>query len=216
MVSKFCPSCGSPRQLGVRFCGGCGAAFDGATRDGVVRDGAAPTAAPFPTAVAPPPAPVGGWQVAVGDQQPMFAPIAPNAGAAHGSASGAAPAATSAKPQGASIRGQVLQMLMVTGTDWFAARATGDPAATKLADVRAGLAIVATIAGLISGRSRGFFSKITMLSSLGLAFAQSPSLFDFGQRILANPSVLGPLMPNIATQGLSFLAAIRSALAARK
>jgi hypothetical protein len=109
-----------------------------------------------------------------------------------------------------------MQLLMVTGTDWVAARATGDPAAAKLADVRAGLAVVAAVAGLISGRSRGFFSKITMLSSLGLAFAQSPSLLDFAQRIAANPSVLGPLLPNVATQGLSFLAAIRTALAARK
>jgi len=109
-----------------------------------------------------------------------------------------------------------MQLLMVAGTDWVAARATGDPAATKLADLRATLAIVAAVAGLISGRSRGFFSKITMLSSLGLAVAQSPSLADFGSRIAANPALLGPLLPNVATQGLSFMAAIRTALAARK
>jgi hypothetical protein len=213
MPSNFCPSCGAPRQAGVRFCGGCGAALEGG---GTPPAHAMPAA--FPNAAAPAPlapAPAQGWQVAVGDQQPTFAPIAANA--AHATPQGAAQAAApSAKPQGASIRGQVMQLLMVTGTDWVAARATGDPAAAKLADVRAGLAVVAAVAGLISGRSRGFFSKITMLSSLGLAFAQSPSLLDFAQRIAANPSVLGPLLPNVATQGLSFLAAIRTALAARK
>jgi len=109
-----------------------------------------------------------------------------------------------------------MQLLTVTATDWVAARATGDPAALKLANVRAGLAIVAAIAGMISGRSRGFFAKITMLSSLGLAAAQSPSLLDFGRRIAANPSLLSGLLPNVATQGLSFVAAIRTAFAARK
>jgi hypothetical protein len=109
-----------------------------------------------------------------------------------------------------------MQLLTVTATDWVAANATQDPAAIKLANVRAGLAIVAGVAGMISGRSRGFFAKITMLASLGLAAAQSPSLFDFGQRILANPSLLSGLLPNVATQGLSFLAALRTAWAARK
>ncbi len=109
-----------------------------------------------------------------------------------------------------------MQLLTVTATDWIAANATHDPAAMKLANVRAGLAIVAAVAGMISGRSRGFFSKITMLSSLGLAVAQSPSLFDFGRRIAANPSLLSGLLPNVATQGLSFLAALRTAFAARR
>lgn len=109
-----------------------------------------------------------------------------------------------------------MQLLMVTGTDVAAAYATREPAAMKLANVRAGLAIVTAVAGLISGRSRGFFAKITMLSSLGLAVAQSPSLLDFGRRIAANPSLLGGLLPNAATQGLSFLAALRTAWAVRK
>jgi hypothetical protein len=108
-----------------------------------------------------------------------------------------------------------MQLLTVTATDWVAANATRDPAAMKLANVRAGLAVVAALAGLISGRSRGFFSKVAMLSSLGLAVVQSPSLLDFGRRIAANPALLGGLLPNAATQGLSFLAALRTAWAAR-
>lgn len=121
-----------------------------------------------------------------------------------------------AAPQHASIRGPALQLLVVTLADWAAAQATGDPSAKNLADLRAGLALLTALAGMISGRGRGFFAKLTMLSSLGLAFAQSPSLLAFGQRILANPSMLGPLLPNAVTQGLSFMAAIRTALAARK
>jgi hypothetical protein len=109
-----------------------------------------------------------------------------------------------------------MQLLMVTGTDVAAAYATQEPAAIRLVNVRAGLAVLTAVAGLISGRSRGFFSKITMLSSLGLAVAQSPSLLDFGRRVAANPSLLNGLLPNAATQGLSFLAALRTAWAARR
>lgn len=197
MSSKFCPSCGAPRKAGVRFCGGCGAPLDGVS--------AAPTGqetSPQAAGVQP----AGGWHVAVGDQLPTFAPSAPPA---------VAPAAAP-KPQGASIRGSVMQLLTVTATDWVAANATHDPAAMKLANVRAGLAVVAALAGIISGRSRGFFSKIAMLSSLGLAVAQSPSLYDFGMRVVNNPALLNGLLPNIATQGLSFLAALRTAWAARR
>lgn len=207
MPSNFCPSCGAPRQPGVRFCGVCGAALDGSA-PAAAPAAAFATASPLPSAQSQAPVSPQGWHVVVGDQLPTFASLAP--------AVSSGPLAAAAKPQGASIRGQVVQLLIVTGTDWVAARATGDPAATKLADLRAGLAIIAAVAGIISGRSRGFFAKITMLSSLGLAFAQSPSLIDFGRRIVSNPSLIGPLLPNVATQGLSFLAAIRTALSARK
>lgn len=204
MPSNFCPSCGAPRKPGIRFCGGCGAALDGSpsTAPGL---SASPPATSLGQAA-------GGWHVAVGDQLPTFAPVA----VAAVSGTAAAASAPAAKPQGASIRGSVMQLLMVTGTDVAAAYATREPAAMKLANVRAGLAVVTAVAGLISGRSRGFFAKITMLSSLGLAVAQSPSLLDFGRRIAANPSLLGGLLPNAATQGLSFLAALRTAWAVRK
>lgn len=200
MPSNFCPSCGAPRQPTVRFCGSCGASFDASTASAVTAAGA--TSAPL----AP-----HGWHVVVGDALPTFAAVASAGGGAQ-----AAGIVAHAMPKSASIRGQVLQLLVVTAADWVAARATRDPAAMKLADLRAGLAIVAAIAGIISGRSRGFFSKITMFSALGLAVAQSPSLYSFAQRIISNPSLLAPLLPNYATQGLSFLAAIRTALSSRK
>ena len=107
-------------------------------------------------------------------------------------------------------------LLFASGTDLVAAYATNEPTAMKMATVRAGLTGLTVIAGLIAGRSRGFFSRIAMLSSLVLAAVQSTSLYSFGTRIMANPQLLSGLLPNVATQGLAFMAALRTALAARK
>lgn len=196
MSSGFCPACGAPRKHGVRFCGGCGA---------VLGDRAAPAA------MAPDqPVPAGGWHVAIGDQLPAFAPVAPPAGAV------AQPQAPAARPTGPSMRGASMGLLFASGTDLVAAYATHEPTAMKLATVRAGLTVLTALAGLIAGRSRGFFSRVSMLSSLVLAAVQSTSLFSFGTRIAANPQLLSGLLPNVATQGLAFMAALRMALAARK
>lgn len=196
MSGKFCPACGAPRKQGVRFCGSCGA---------VLGDGAAPAV------MAPDqPVPAGGWHVAVGDQLPTFAPIAPGAGAP------IQPPAAAAKTAGPSMRGASMGLLFASGTDLVAAYATNEPTAMKMATVRAGLTGLTVLAGLIAGRSRGFFSRIAMLSSLVLAAVQSTSLYSFGTRIMANPQLLSGLLPNVATQGLAFMAALRTALAARK
>lgn len=45
---------------------------------------------------------------------------------------------------------------------------------------------------------------------------QSTPLYSFGTRIAANPQLLGGLLPNVATRGLAFMAALRTALAARR
>jgi len=204
MSSNFCPSCGAPRKSGIRFCGGCGAALDGA-----VPAGSAP--AMTPQAVAAPASPAG-WHVAVGDQMPVFTPVAPPAG----SVAAVQPAASSPARTGASMRGVSWQLLMASGTDLVAAYATRDPIALKMATVRGGLTLFTTLAGLIAGRRRGFFSRLAMLSSLILAGVQSTSLVAFGRQIAANPQLLNGLLPNIATQGLAFMAALRTALAARR
>lgn len=203
MSTSFCPACGAARKPGVRFCGACG---------GALADGGSPAAGAAPVAV-----PASGWHVAVGDQLPAFAPAAsaPSAppGAA-GQAKGAIPPA--AAPASPSMRGASFQLLLASGTDLAAAYATSEPAAMKLATVRAALTGLTVLAGLISGRSRGFFSRIAMLSSLALAAVQSTSLYSFGTRIAANPQLLSGLLPNVATQSLSFMAALRTALAARR
>lgn len=215
MSSKFCPSCGAARQSDVRFCGACGAALSDTAGEssappsrvgGGMPDVRAAAAAALPSPLSP-----HGWHVVVGEQLPAFA-----AATASGDTVGMARTAAQALPKSSSLRGVVLQLLLVTGADWAAAYATRDPAALQLANVRAGIAIVTTLLGMVAGRGRGVFSKLTMLSSLALAVAQSPSLLSFGQRILANPAMLSPLLPNVATQGLSLLAALRTVLAARK
>ena len=114
------------------------------------------------------------------------------------------------------MRGASWQLLMASGTDLAAAYATNNPTALKMATIRAGLTGFTFLAGLIAGRSRGFFSRLAMLSSLLLAGVQSTSLVAFGKQIAANPQLLSGLLPNIATQGLAFMAALRTALAASK
>ena len=197
MRANFCPDCGAPRTPGARFCGGCGVA---------VSDRA--PAADAPRASAPVTMPTTGWHVAVGDALPTFAPAASQREGA--SSVMAEPAA---RP---SLRGATFQLLIVSAGDLAAAYATGEPAALKLATMRAALAAVTVLSGLIAGRSRGVFSRITMLSSLVLAAVQSPSLYSFGTRVIANPQLLSGLLPNVVTQSMSFLAAIRTALLARK
>jgi len=114
------------------------------------------------------------------------------------------------------MRGASWQLLVASGTDLAAAYATNNPTALKMATIRAGLTGFIFLAGLIAGRSRGFFSRLVMLSSLILAGVQSTSLVAFGRQIAANPQLLSGLLPNVATQGLAFMAALRTALAARK
>lgn len=203
MSSNFCPTCGAPRRPGVRFCAGCGAALGDGAAGGPGGSAAAPVA------------PAGGWHVAVGDQLPTFAPVAQPA--SPGTPAGSAPAASAApKATGASMRGASWQLLMASGTDLLATYATNDPTALKMATMRAGLTGFTFLAGLIAGRSRGFFSRLAMLSSLILAAVQSTSLVAFGRQIAANPQLLNGLLPNVATQGLALMAAVRTALAARR
>lgn len=114
------------------------------------------------------------------------------------------------------MRGVSWQLLFASGSDLVAAYATKDPVALKMATLRAALTGGTVLAGLIAGRRRGFFSRLAMLSSLILAGVQSTSLYAFGRQIMANPQLLNGLLPNVATQGLAFMAALRTAFAARK
>jgi len=93
---------------------------------------------------------------------------------------------------------------------------TSIAAALNNAYLRGGLALFSLIAGLLAGSSRGWMSRLTILGTLGLALVQSGSLYGFAVRILENPQMLAGLLPNALTQGLSLVAALRTAWLARR
>lgn len=204
----FCTSCGAARKKGLAFCTSCGAPFT-----------AAPAVVPLPAPPSPPKAPPvqrpqgaadqpmqapapGTWQVVVGDRLPTFAPRP-----------GSGPAAA-ATPHGSSepvsLRGAAVWMAAATALDLMAAAATGDPAASRSAGLRLLLAGVGLVAGLVAGRTRGLFSIVTLLAGLGLALAQVLSLGSMALGVLASPARLGRALPNLATQVVALVAAVRA------
>ena len=222
MSGKFCPSCGVPRKENAKFCASCGQSFvTGAIPPPIVADSVAvpsspPVVASQPPALPPalpPPQPSqsspsakkDAWKVIVGNQLP------PTVTGFVGMSGKVAKA-----PSRPSLRGQVITLLIMGATDLMAALATQDHAARKLAWLRVSLTGVSVVGGMIAGPTRGFFSRLTMFTSLILAVVQSTSLYDFGRRILQNPGMLGGILPNVITQSLSFLTACRTAWAARK
>ena len=217
MNQRFCPECGAPRNPTARFCGECGKTFEAAS----------PTTPPAPAAatqaVSPPPVtppsvalpPLnilpGSWNVVVGDTLPTILPII----TANGIPGVISTVPMAIAASSASLRGSAWSVFITTATDLAAAYGTGDPAALNGAYLRGGLALFSLIAGLLAGSSRGWMSRLTILGTLVLALVQSGSLYGFAMRILQNPQMLSGLLPNALTQGLSLIAALRTAWLAR-
>lgn len=199
MAKKFCPECGAPRKPEARFCGGCGKPFVTQSETG---------GAPASSQSAPPSP--NSWQVVVGEKLPEIKTIP---GMAAAGVLSTVPMAS--QKTGAPLSKTVWTVAMTTATDLASAFATGDPAARKTAYLRGGLALVSLAGGLLAGSKRGWVSRIVMVASLGLAFVQSGSLYSFARRILDNPQMLSGLLPNVVTQSLSFLSALRATWAAR-
>ena len=220
MNQRFCPECGAPRNPTARFCGGCGKTFDAAsaaTAAALAPAAATETLSPPPVAppsIAVPPLNImpGSWNVVVGDTLPPILPMI----AANG-----IPGVMSTVPMAivagsASLRGSAWSVFITTATDIAAAYGTGDPAALNNAYLRGGLALFSLIAGLLAGNRRGWMSRLTIVGTLALALVQSGSLYGFAMRILQNPQMLSGLLPNALTQGLSLMAALRTAWLARR
>lgn len=213
---SFCTSCGAPRAEGRAFCTSCGTplaprAAPAGPAPGqppplpAARPPAPPAASMAPSVEAPPP---GSWQVVVGDRLPTFAPR---------SGSGPAAAATphgSAEP--VSLRGPVVGLAILQVADLAAVLATRDPAAAGTAGLRAVLAALGLVAGLLAGRRRGVASVVVMLTTLGLALAQALSLGGMALEVLRSPGTLLRLLPNLAAQAMTLVSALRAALKGRR
>jgi len=217
---RFCPECGAPRNSTARFCGGCGKTFDAAKAEAPSETppaAATPAVASQPVPLTPtalPPLNImpGSWNVVVGDVLPPILAAIPTNGI---------PGVMSTVPMAivansASLRGSAWSVAITTATDIAAAYGTGDPAALNNAYLRGGLALFSLIAGLLAGSSRGWMSRLTIVGTLALALVQSGSLYGFAMRILQNPQMLSGLVPNALTQGLSLVAAVRTAWLARR
>lgn len=144
----------------------------------------------------------------VGDRLPAFAPR-PGSGSA-------APATTQGSCAAVSLRGPVARLAIFSAADLVAVLVTRDPAAASTAGLRATLAAVTLVSGLVAGRRRGVASVLVMVSTLGLALAQALSLGGLALKVLQSPDAMGRLLPNLATQGMTFVAALRTALKARR
>lgn len=213
---SFCTSCGAPRAASTAFCTSCGAPL---TPPAV--PAAPPPGLPLPLPVDPPPTPPapdltrcaeapapGTWQVVVGDRLPTFAPR-PGSGSA-------APAPTPGTSAPASLRGPVVRLAILSASDLVAVLATRDPAAASTAGLRAVLAALSLVAGLLAGRRRGVASVVVMLSTLGLALTQALALGGMALEVVRSPSALGRLLPNLATQGMTLVSALRTAFRTRR
>jgi hypothetical protein len=152
----------------------------------------------------------GSWNVVVGDQLPDIAPLV--GAAARSAVLSTVPTATSSVP---SVRGPVWSVAITTATDLVAAYATGNPAALDMSTWRAELAVFTLIAGLVAGSKRGWMSRLTMLGTLALAAFQCGSLLGFADQLLQHPNMLSGLLPNVVTQSMSLIAALRLAWLAK-
>jgi hypothetical protein len=153
------------------------------------------------------PAP-GSWQVVVGDRLPTFSPR-PGSGSA-------APGTTPESSAAASLRGPVVRLAVLSAADLVAVLVTRDPAAASTAGLRAVLAALSLVAGLLAGRRRGVASVVVMLTTLGLALTQALSLGGMALEVARSPSILGRLLPNLATQGMTLVSALRTAFRTRR
>ncbi|MGV8040657.1 MAG: hypothetical protein AB2L07_11435 [Thermoanaerobaculaceae bacterium] len=144
----------------------------------------------------------------VGDRLPTFAPR-PGSGAA-------APAPAPGTSEAVSLRGPVVRLAIFAAADLVAVLATRDPAAASTAGLRAVLAALSLVAGLLAGRRRGVASVVVMLSTLGLALTQALALGGMALEVVRAPSALGRLLPNLVTQGLTLVSALRTAFRTRR
>ena len=154
----------------------------------------------------------GSWNVVVGDTLPTILPMI----TANGIPGVMSTVPMAIAASSTSLRGSAWSVFITTATDIAAAYGTGDPAALNGAYLRGGLALFSLIAGLLAGSSRGWMSRLTILGTLVLALVQSGSLYGFAMRIVENPQMLCGLLPNALTQGLSLVAALRTAWLARR
>jgi hypothetical protein len=205
---RYCPNCGAPRSETARFCEACAHPLAQASNSSL----------PAPAVSAPVEAAPTNWKVIVGDQLPPPQIVASRPPQPSQQNPSPAPV-TAVKPTAAthrSLRGPAISLFITTGIEIATSLATNNGIAQQAIVYRGGLAVLNLFAGLIAGPRRGVASVIMLLGSLVLALMQGASLYSFADQILANPSIIQGLLPNVATQGLACLTALRTALASRK
>jgi hypothetical protein len=208
-MKRYCPNCGAPRSEGARFCEACAHPL---TNDFVA--GSQTTAEGTSPVMADP----ANWKVIVGDQlpppsavvvntpvppQPQWTPVLP-------------PSTQAPQTAYRSLRSPAISQFVATGIEIATSMTTNSGIAQQTLVFRGGLAVLNLLAGLIAGPRRGLASVILMMGSVVLAILQGISLYSCGERMLAAQSVIQGLLPNMATQGLAFCTALRTAFASRK
>ncbi|MCX5779813.1 MAG: zinc ribbon domain-containing protein [Firmicutes bacterium] len=199
---SLCPQCGAATKMGAKFCGSCGSPVpaDPAANSGNVAS-MIPTAAKIVRGVS-----LGGmqgavlpsWQVMVGEHLPVFPAL---------------PKIPSVMPR-LGLKGPLWSLVATTVMDVGAAMLTQNPAALKTVMLRAGLAAITVVVGLVGG-ARPFTSKLIALSALVLALVQAGSIVGSLQA-LSDMSSLGTASPNLITQGFAITAAARLAWTAAR
>ena len=208
-MKRYCPNCGAPRSEGARFCEACAHPLTTEFVAGsqATADGASPVMAD--------PA---NWKVIVGDEPPpLSAAVVKTPVPSHPQLTPVLPPSTQA-PQTAyrSLRSPAISLFVATGIDIATSMATNSGIAQQALVFRDSLAALNLLTGLIAGPRRGLASVILMMGSVLLAILQGISLYSCGERMLAAQSVIQGLLPNMATQGLAFCTALRTAFASRK
>lgn len=150
-----------------------------------------------------------GWRTIVGGTMPAFPPLVSSV--SH---------ATSMDPTAAglarSARGSAVFLALASVGEIATTIATANSAAMATVWARAVLTLIATVAGLIAGRTRGVSSLIAVVTSLGLFLVQGSALMTQCQQAFMSRDAFVSALPNLLTQGTSLLAALRAAWAAAR
>ncbi len=150
-----------------------------------------------------------GWRTIVGGTLPPFRPLVK-------SLSSAATKGSASVGLARSARGSAVFLALASAIELSTTIATSNTAAMATAGTRAVLALVATVAGFIAGRNRGFSSLIAVVAGLGLFLAQGSALMSQGHLALMSRDAFAGAMPGLLTQGASLLAALWAAWAAAR
>ncbi len=229
----FCSYCGERQRPGARFCKACGKplAVVGAAQpqeQAVSRQGSIPnpiqagkkdesqitstiSQAAKSAGTAALKAAVSGapWQVVVGNQMPPNAiqNILKSAGLAAVQSAGKS-LSSGAAQLGSSLLGPAFFSFITTIAALVPPLLTNSGQSASMMVPKIGLALVNLITGAIAGKRRGLASILMLIANVVLALMQGGPLLNTIIQVMDNPTMLGGLLPDGITQGLSVLAAV--------
>ena len=233
----YCRYCGERQRPGARFCKACGKPLAATGATAVQRGSTSPEKSippPIPAgkriesqltsaignaarsagkaamqaAVAGAP-----WQVVVGKQLPPNAiqNILKSAGQAALRSAGQS-LKSGAAQLGASLFGPAMFSFLFTFAASITPLLTGGDFSPAAIIAKLVLGIVNLMAGAVASKRRGAASIIMLIANIGLALLQGGTLLGTLLKALLNPTMLGGLLPEGFTQGLSVMAALNAGI----